>query len=65
MLNNHNGRNGRNLESKVECPACNGSRNTYDSYFCPICQGTGFVEPAEFKGEFPPKPGYEYSIERL
>jgi DnaJ-class molecular chaperone len=31
---------------KVECLACNGnsSLNSYDSYSCPICRGTGFVE---------------------
>ena len=31
---------------KVECLACNGngSLNSFDSYSCPICQGTRFVE---------------------
>jgi DnaJ-class molecular chaperone len=31
---------------KVDCLACNGngSLNSFDSYSCPICQGTGCVE---------------------
>jgi DnaJ-class molecular chaperone len=31
---------------KADCLACNdnGSLNSFDSYSCPICQGTGFVE---------------------
>jgi DnaJ-class molecular chaperone len=28
----------------VKCSACNGSLNSYDSYSCPICQGTDLVE---------------------
>jgi hypothetical protein len=30
--------------AKVSCWACNGSLNSYDSYVCPVCQGTGWVE---------------------
>jgi predicted RNA-binding Zn-ribbon protein involved in translation (DUF1610 family) len=29
---------------KAGCLACNGSLNSYDSYSCPICRGTGLVE---------------------
>jgi DnaJ-class molecular chaperone len=30
---------------KADCLACsgNGSLNSFDSYSCPVCQGTGFV----------------------
>lgn len=34
---------------KVNCLACNGSLYAYDSYSCPICQGTGFVEVQAFE----------------
>jgi DnaJ-class molecular chaperone len=39
----------------VDCLACNGSLNSYDSYSCPICQGTGFVEVQALEETQPPK----------
>jgi DnaJ-class molecular chaperone len=55
---------------KVKCLACNGSLNSYDSYSCPFCQGTGFVEAQIVEEEFLPKAmakvgGYEFGVERL
>jgi DnaJ-class molecular chaperone len=40
---------------KAGCLACNGSLNSYDSYFCPVCQGTGFVEVQAFEEVLLPK----------
>jgi DnaJ-class molecular chaperone len=58
----------RNVKGK--CLACNGSLNSYDSYSCPFCQGTGFVE-AQTIGEallaeaMAKVGGYEFRVERL
>ena len=40
---------------KAACSACNGSLNSYDSYSCPVCQGTGLVEVQALEEEFLPK----------
>jgi RecJ-like exonuclease len=46
----------------VDCWACNGSLNSYDSYSCPICQGTGFVEVLDLPEAVLPKAGSSAEI---
>jgi hypothetical protein len=53
-----------------DCPACNGSLNSYDSYSCPICQGASLVKVKAMEELFLPEPmpqvgEYEFSIEHL
>jgi hypothetical protein len=55
---------------KVDCMACNGSLNSYDSYSCPVCQGAGFAHVKALEGMLLPecfqKAGnYEAFMERL
>jgi len=55
---------------KVKCLACNGSLNSYDSYSCPFCQGTGIVEAQIVEEALLPEAmakvgGYEFRVERL
>jgi hypothetical protein len=40
---------------KVDCLACSGDLHSYDSYSCPVCQGTGFVEVQAFEEALLPK----------
>lgn len=60
--------NPRKLDSTEDClacPACRGSLNAYDSYCCPICQGTGFIQVTDTEEMFSPQAVYEFSIEHL
>ena len=62
-MSQNNGR--RILDENGACPACRGSLNTYDSYCCPICQGTGLAHVPDIKEVFVPERDANFFLERL